>query len=220
METQDQEVILDPATEAGTDDTSQVSTEIDYKGELEAAKAKAEEAQKKLEKAEFTLRKQNIERKAEPAIDPEEIERLIDQKLETKISAVRAADTIEDVDSEIASMTDNVDERDYIKHLYETRIAKSGYSRTQIRDDLKAAQTLANAKKIQKENVELGAIVKAKATMGTASTGSNGSSSERKTDFTKHLTAEELQYMKDRQWSEEKMKAAAEAIRADKQRNR
>jgi hypothetical protein len=210
METQDKNI----PTEGVADDSSQ-ELAVDYKAELELAQKRAQEAEEKLSKAEFTLKKRNIQSKELPpdqTVDLEELERRFEEKLESRISAVRAVESIDDVDDVLSLLSEDPDEKALIKHIYDNRIAKTGYSRSQIRDDLEAAQMLANAKKFKKINTELEASLAAKASLGTVPMGSNLKKTEVKEKMKTAFTQGDLAYMKSRGWSEDMIKKAAENI--------
>lgn len=153
-------VITEPEADSG-------ESETDYKAELEKVKSQLSKAEHKLtqkDKEERRKKKEAEEFEADPLeVDEDEEEEPRDK--EEDLSTLRKEnekfklDFIADtVSEEINSLSANQDERALIKHFYENRIVRSGYTRSQIREDLQAAYLLANKRRFVKRS---GEIVKA-----------------------------------------------------------
>lgn len=136
-----------------TEETPKDETKADYKGELERLTKQHEKTVKALNK-ERSLRK---EAKAASASSSEEQgssseEEDDDDGNESKIEAVASKvlekltrkQVSEEMDELVSSMSDDADERELIKAIYEKRITPSGTSRAALSRDLLDAQLLAN----------------------------------------------------------------------------
>jgi len=147
--------------------------EIDYKAELESVT-------KRLDQAEFLLKEKNIadkkKRDAEatppnsddaPADDSKPTDD-VDKKLEDF-----KLDQLKDViQTELASMSDNADERGLIEFYFKNVIKRSGDTKEAIKADLDNARFLANKKRFEKIDEEIKA--KKKSDDAKASGGGSG----------------------------------------------
>lgn len=231
----DEDTGVTPAEETAPVTQAEENTEVESASEVTEAtpveeepsidyKAEAEVLQQKLDKAEYTLRKKNVDSKK---ASEEEVESL-DQRLEAKaaeleekfderVKAIRMDDARDTFDEELSAASENPDERDLIRLHYENSIVKSGFSRAAVREDLDKAKALANAKKILKQNHELAEAVKAKGAMGNTAQGSNKDRPTAQEDLESKFTAHDWAYMKKRGWSDEKIRKAAALQKERKQ---
>lgn len=169
------------ADETAKDSASESeSNEIDYEVELEKVK-------KQLSQAEYTIQQEkqkNKKKAAEETVDEtiqesegeltvQEFEKRIEQKFEQKLKTFQTEQTRDLVDAGLEALTDNPKERELIRFHYENSLNPSGYTRTAIKADLENAQLIANRKKLLAENRELKEALRAKASVGNASRGSN-----------------------------------------------
>ena len=162
--------------------------QVDYEAELDRLT-------KQLEKAERTIvdtKRELKSKKDVPVVTPEpaddgeyvtaeELTRNIEKKVESKVriemeareAKIRqelASDTIAE---EIGLLSDNPDEQKLISFHYEHTIRQSGFSRGQIREDLRRARLIANEKVPLAENQELKEALKAKHSVSKASVATN-----------------------------------------------
>lgn len=207
--TTEEEVSVTPTEETSTEnaevpaESTAVKVDIDYKAEYE-------KTQKRLGQAEHKLKEGNIKRKQKPEIDENEVEEMVERMVSERLSNAQKDQARDTFSEELESISDNIDERELIKLLYETRIVNTGFSRTAIREDLKEARLLANASRYEKERKELFESAKAKQTMGNTSVGSNQASPTPKDDLRSHFTDDEWELMhKSPNWNEELIKKAA-----------
>ncbi len=153
-----------PVDKEGTSDAGagggneQKDVPIDYKAEYEAEKTRREGAEQTII---------DNKRKAKAAPDDEELDATIDEKVDRKVNEKLAERVSDEIDSVLSELSDNPDEREFIKFHYQHTIQKTGFSRTAIRSDLQNAQVLANRKKIDSENRELRESLRSKNTTGS-----------------------------------------------------
>lgn len=111
--------------------------------------------------------------KEETIISDEELDRIINEKVEQKIESRNrslVADTIEDQLEQFAS---DESEKALIKFHYENTIRQSGISKSAITADIRRAKLIANEQAILSENEALKGIVKSKRTMSNIGAGNN-----------------------------------------------
>lgn len=68
----------------------------------------------------------------------------VEKAVEAQTEKIRKEMTADAVDETIAASSDNEDERELIRHHYENSLRPSGFSRTQIAEDISRAKALAN----------------------------------------------------------------------------
>lgn len=181
-----------------TDTSNKEDEVIDYKKQLE-------ETEKELKQAQFKLKQANIEKKneskkesstkedgveEEDSNQEEEIDSVVEQKLEKFKLEIRK----DDIGSELSKLSEDEDEQKLIKILYENKIVKSGYDRESIAKDLKAAQLLANAPRIERVLKEKKAFDDSK--RGTGGGGGGGQKIASDSGTTKEYSADDLRLMK------------------------
>jgi hypothetical protein len=137
---------------------SNESPEIDYKAELERVKVEKEKLEEVARRQAGALREERKLRKQEPEGDEDVVAKVV-----TELDKRRIA---EDIDATLESLVENEDERELVRHVYETSIKSTGSSRSAIRRDLENARLLANRakfvaqaeKKVKQEIAEKKAI--------------------------------------------------------------
>ena len=178
--------------------------ELDYK-------ALYAETNERLSKAEFKLKRLNIERKEQPVVEEtieepaEDIDAIVSRKVSEQLSTL-SEDVIED---ELNAVTNDPDERKLIKLNYDKAIIKSGLNRAAIRHDIQQAKLLANAPRYLKNAKELSETAKSKAGLSNAGGGSNQSpSTQAPDDLKRHFSARDWEFMKGRNWTDEQIRKA------------
>lgn len=153
-------------TPAEDDNQESEVGDIDYKTELEQEKTK-------LAKAEEAIIKLKRKRKESGEVEPLTEER-VGKIVQDTVDRTRLDDVEDYVDTQVESMTQNVDEQKLIRFHYENSVRKSGFSKRSIKKDLENAMAIANRKRILKENRELKTSLKQGSTSNTG-IGSNQS---------------------------------------------
>ena len=143
---------------------------IDFKAMLEEEKAKLQRAEEKIVKLKKLGKKDvpSTNEDEDEEVPEEKVSRLVADQIEKVKDEVRREIVESEVDDLISELSSNSDERQLIRHIYENRLQKSGYSRSQIREDLENAKVLANKTAILKSNKELSEALKSKVTTTTA----------------------------------------------------
>jgi len=173
-------------------------------------KALYAETNERLSKAEFKLKKLNIESKqpVEEVIEEEpqeDLDAIVSRKVSEQLSTL-SEDVIED---ELNACTNDPDERKLIKLNYDKAIVKSGLNRAAIRHDIQQAKLLANAPRYLKNAKELSETAKSKAGLSNAGGGSNQSpSTQAPDDLKRHFSARDWEFMKGRNWTDEQIRKA------------
>ena len=150
----------------------------DYKALFETEKAKLARAEEAVVKAKKQIKKKIVDEEQES--DDSDIENRVAQLVQAELAGFKTQVKTELISSEVDNLllevSSNPDERALIKHFYDNRLQKSGYSREDIREDLINAKIIANRDSILKTNQELSHALKSKATTQTSA---NVSSSAR-----------------------------------------
>lgn len=183
-----------------------VEEEVDYKAE-------AETLRKKLDQAEFTLRKRNVERKQERILDPipesPEVDAMIEEKVREGLTNIRHSEANELIEEMIVTSAENDDEADLIRLHYENSIVKTGFTKSAIREDVQKAKLLANAARYLREKKEIAQTLKAKSSLGRGTAA--GTNQDRPTpteDLSKKFTAKDWAYMQKRNFTPEMIRKA------------
>jgi hypothetical protein len=158
------EELNNEADETATQGSDEETNEIDYEAELAAEKARREKAEAKI------VEMKRANKNGDEEEDPDE---LINQRIDERVSKALQDNSTDTVEDTLQSITDNEKERALIKFHYENSIKQSGYSKAAIAQDLERAKLIANESKIRKENSELKEALKARASMGRGSSGTN-----------------------------------------------
>lgn len=147
-------------------------------------KKRAEEVERELEQAKFTLKQKNIAEKEsrkkvdfedsfedqeEDEIPKEKISEIVQKELEKAQISMRT----DIISEELARLTSDPDEMRVIQMFYENKIVKSGFDRTSIKKDLEFAQALANKPRLMKVAGEIQKKKESESAMSTAG-GSGG----------------------------------------------
>lgn len=168
--------------EEGKPDAKPASAEptVDYKKQLEEYRVRAERAERSASQAKDAVKR--IQKSAynntddEPTDDegnePEDIKTIIRDEMDT-FKREQNADTF---DSVLDGLTDNPDERELVKHVYDTRIKATGYSKKALEQDLKEALAIANLPRLERQIAER-AESKAKKSIAETQAASRGAAS-------------------------------------------
>lgn len=201
----EEEVVNDPeATQEDVqeEDAEQDSQEIDYKAELEKAKAILEKKEKQLGQAEHKIVELKKQKKEEfdefDEFDEEEKDNRPDVKevIREELVAFKREMSSERIDETILKLTDNPDEIALIKHHYENSIKPTGFDKESIAIDIKKAYTLANAQKVLKQNNELKEALKAKKTISGGTGGSSAGKAVRSSGYPDTLSQADISFLK------------------------
>lgn len=201
----EEEVVNDPeATQEDVqeEDAEQDSQEIDYKAELEKAKAILEKKEKQLGQAEHKIVELKKQKKEEfdefDEFDEEEKDNRPDVKevIREELVAFKREMSSERIDETILKLTDNPDEIALIKHHYENSIKPTGFDKESIAIDIQNAYTLANAQKVLKQNNELKEALKAKKTISGGTGGSSAGKAVRSSGYPDTLSQADISFLK------------------------
>lgn len=141
----------------------------DYKALFEAEQAKLARAEEAVVKAKKQIKKKVIEEETPENPDIEDrVAQLVQAELAGFKTQVKTELISSEVDNLLLEVSSNPDERALIKHFYDNRLQKSGFSREEIREDLINAKIIANRDTILKTNQELAHAMKSKATTQTS----------------------------------------------------
>lgn len=154
------------------------STDVDYDAELTKLDAE-EESRKENNRKGFKQRK-GIEE------DSEDTATTVAKMVEQKLAEAQVDDIIDQLSA-------NPSEQKLIRAIYNTKIIKSGYSRSALKEDLELSYAIANRKKLVIENKELKTAVKNKPSSTSLGGGESG---EGKESVTSKWTTEQLAYFK------------------------
>jgi hypothetical protein len=179
------------------------SEEIDYKAELAKLEKERDEARKLAEKRLNSI-KAITKSKAEKIEDedaddvsgettPSDINKQVAEMTAKQFDDFKKdflSDTVEDL---LFELTDNEDERKLVKHFYDNRINHSGYSKAQIKEDLRLAMAGANIGRL--ENSLLKKAKKQVAEREAASQGAAKGTGRQPPASSKNLNSEEKSFM-------------------------
>jgi len=178
-------------TEESTEEVSELETKdeskkeeapvIDYKALLEAEQAKTKRAEEKIVKMKKAKSPEVHHNEAEPEeeVDEDRVAALVQKQMAQMQDKMRGEIVASEVDDLLTEISSNLDERELIRHIYENRLARSGFTRAAIRSDLEDAKILANKDALVKSNKELSEALKSKSTLSSAP---NFGSGTRKTE--------------------------------------
>ncbi len=187
------------------EDAEQDSQEIDYKAELEKAKAILEKKEKQLGQAEHKIVELKKQKKEEfdefdefDEFGEEEVEESLDVKevLREELTKFKREMSSERIDETISKLTDNPDEIALIKHHYENSIKPTGFDKESIAIDIQNAYTLANAQKVLKQNNELKEALKAKKTISGGTGGSSAGKAVKSSGYPDTLSQADISFLK------------------------
>lgn len=163
----DQQKADDQAGQADVQNDDQGDDKIDYAAELAAKQRELEQAQHTI----IDLRR----KKEQPIVQKEESvdEDTVDQKINDGLSKIQQQLASTAIASTLATLSDDPDERKLIMFHYQNSIKQSGITPEAILSDLENAKTLANRRKLLRENAEIKRAVATKKTINNSSQGSN-----------------------------------------------
>lgn len=116
---------------------------LEYKRELERQQKLADErleAIKRLQKSKYE--REEAEQDQEESNDPKSV-------IRAELDAWKREQAKDVIESELESLTDDPDERELTRLVYENELRQSGLSRTAIKNDLKKALAIANLPKLE-----------------------------------------------------------------------
>ena len=176
--TTDSTLVKDESKKTESEVSVSTTETPDYKALFETEKAKLARAEEAVVKAKKQIKKKIVDEEQES--DDSDIENRVAQLVQAELAGFKTQVKTELISSEVDNLllevSSNPDERALIKHFYDNRLQKSGYSREDIREDLINAKIIANRDSILKTNQELSHALKSKATTQTSA---NVSSSAR-----------------------------------------
>lgn len=142
---------------------------IDYKAKLEEERQRREKA----EEAVVKYKKQAKEKESDDSQPQEESDQPdVSELVRQEVSKARQEMVQDQIDAQLNSI-ENEDERELVKYHYHNTINPSGFSTSQIREDVTRARLIANKDKIMQENQELRESLKSKQTVSNTGVGSN-----------------------------------------------
>lgn len=136
-----EEPVTDPDAEG---DEPEAEGKVDYKAEAEKLRAIAS-------RQAGAIRELRKERKAEAEEEPDDKEEIHDGNVagivRQELSRIERQRVDGDIEDTLDELTNDPDERELIKLLYETKLSPSGFSKRALREDLMSAKLLANKDK-------------------------------------------------------------------------
>lgn len=193
---------------AETDQTNETSQEGEGQSQDVVSRSEYEALQKRLNQAEFTIEKVKKQKETASATSIESSKDNSD--IVSQLREEFAADYLDDTLSLLS--TDPV-ERERILDEYNTSIVKSGLSKQSIKSDLLKAAKLVRSDFNEKVARETSLAKETKQYIANAGGSSNQDKPKPQEDWRRYLNADDLKYMSQRKWSEEKMREAALRIK-------
>lgn len=138
--------------------------EMDYKAELEKAKAILAHKEDIIKKEKQKNRE--LEEK-EPEIDFEQLDERIKSAVESQVDGFKKSFVSDAISDEIDRLSSSPEEAELIRFHLEHSVKLSGTTKREVRETVEAAKLIANKKKIMSTNRELGEALRAKATTRT-----------------------------------------------------
>ncbi len=157
----------DQGDQADDQNDDQGDEGIDYAAELE-------KVQDQLKQAEYTIvdlrQKKGGKKENESQSTDEDV---VDKKIDERMSSIQQQLASTAIASALGSLSDDADERKLILFHYNNSIKTTGITPEAILSDLENAKTLANKRKILRENAEIKRTIITKNSMGSGGRGSN-----------------------------------------------
>lgn len=179
---------------------------VDYKAELEKAQKDRDNYKQGLLDAKDILKGKGV------ITDPEDIAKIVDEKVKEGISQFTLNFSKSTVDSTLASLSSSEDERKLIQYHYENSIVKSGLDPQSVRNDLENAKLLANKKALFKEAQEMKIALNHKQGISTTGQGSGHSADPTLKSPESFFSKEQIADLKKRGWSDDKIAHAKELM--------
>lgn len=160
----------------------QVNTEASVPAEEKIDwKKQAEELEKELNQAKFTLKEKNIADKMAKKTKEVEIDDFSDdeeevsketvaQLVEKEVEKAQLSMRVDVINEELDKLASDPDERRVIQLFYENKIVKSGFDRGSIKKDLEFAHILANRPRLEKVASEIQKKKESESAMSTGGT--------------------------------------------------
>jgi len=191
------------------------STPEEIKAENDRLKAELEASSKRIGQAEHVIETLKAEKKAAPAVDQKPS--VDPDALKTEIMAKVREELLPDViEAAINAASSDHEEREKIRSEYQTSIVKSGLSKASIESDIRKAALIVRSEKNATMASEIAAAAHSASTTVSAGGATNQDRPEVKENWKRYLSANDLRYMTENKWPEERMKKAALAIKAEK----
>lgn len=138
--------------EAPAKEPEKDAPDVDYKAELDKYKERYEKSQKALERVQKG--KYGKEAEDDGQAEQPDVESLIDRKADEKITELRREMSVGMVEDALSTLTDDKDERELIRFIYEHELNPSGFRKADVERDMKRAFLLANADRFEAEAVK------------------------------------------------------------------
>lgn len=175
----------------GNESKKQVLPEVDYKSMLEAEKAKLQKAEEKIVKLKKSQKQvpKEEEEEVEEEVEEDRVAQIVKEQIVKIKDQVRSEIVQSEVEELLGEISSNPDEQALIKHIYENRLQRSGFTRSSIREDLINAKVLANRDTLLKSNKELSEALRSKSSLQTTANFSSGTRDVKKPEM--QLSTEE-----------------------------
>jgi len=159
--------------ESDTSNEQAPASEIDYKAEAEAYKAKLEHANQIAEKRLEAIKRLQSSKYERAEDEDEEDTDDPRQVVRKELESWKRSQLQDSIESELEAMTDDPHERELVKLVYENEIKQTGFTKRAIQSDLKKALAIANLPKLeaQMRNRIKAEVAKSSAQDATMSTG-------------------------------------------------
>lgn len=180
--------------------------------EAQALREENEKLKTQLGQAEFTIEKVKREKAAvqeSPKVNLEEIKAGVVSELREQL----LPDVIE---STLAELSPDPEERERVRSEYRTSIVKTGISKASIESDIRKAVSLVRSEKNAALAEELSKSVDSARATTSAGGGTNQDKAAVAEDWRRYIPSNDLAYMTLNRWPEERMKKAALAIKASR----
>lgn len=170
---------------------------VDHAAELEKLKTERDNYKQGMLDAKDILKGKGV------VTDPEDIAKLVDAKVEERLSIFTTNFAKSTVESTLSEISSSDAEKELIKFHYDNSIIKSGLDPASVKNDLENAKLLANKKTFFKQTKEMEIALQNKANMSSAGQGSSQEGVDIKTD--NFFTAAQLLDLKKRGFDDKKI---------------
>lgn len=197
---------VETSQQAPTDE----AVEVDYASlleELERTQRDRDNYKKGMLKAKGKLQDEDEPEIERPDVD---IDKLVEEKLNQKLSALQGNFTKNIVQNTLADISQNTSEQKLIQWYYDNKIVKSGMDAESVRNDLEDCKAMVNKKKVLQTQNELKVALRNKSQISALP---NSGVSEKAPVKSQFFSSEQLSHFKKLGWNEEKIKKAEENMR-------
>ncbi|TXH56080.1 MAG: hypothetical protein E6Q97_07250 [Desulfurellales bacterium] len=190
-------------------------TAEEIKAENARLKAEVEAKTKQIGQAEHTIETLKSKAKTE-VVAPEPKPEINVEGLRADIMAKVREELLPDViEAALAAASTDPEEREKIRSEYQTAIVKTGLSKASIENDIRKAALIVRSEKNATMASEIAAAAHSSSATVSAGGATNQDRPEVKENWKRYLSANDLRYMTENKWPEERMKKAALAIKAE-----